>query len=110
MKEQMEKGMEEIIKKTRKGLEATVTFLSAEIPDVIHQLLLWYAVKYGTEMLFSLALLAGLVAAIRWGWKKVHTYETSRGYQGEGAYFAFGGLTFLIGTPLLLFACLFMNM
>lgn len=45
MNEQLQTALLEIITKVTKGVDASVDFLSAEIPDVVHQLLMWYAVK-----------------------------------------------------------------
>lgn len=45
MNEQMQNALIEIIKKASDGIDASVGFLSSEILDVIHQLLMWYAVQ-----------------------------------------------------------------
>ena len=49
MNEQLQKALVELIGKASNGIDASVSFLSAEIPDVIHQLLLWYAAKSAIE-------------------------------------------------------------
>lgn len=41
MNEQLQQALTAILNKTMSGVDAGVNFLSAEIPDVIHQLLLW---------------------------------------------------------------------
>ena len=45
MNEQLQTALLEIITKVTKGVDSSVDFLSAEIPDVVRQLLMWYAVK-----------------------------------------------------------------
>lgn len=45
MNEQLQQALAQIIEKSMSGLDKTVDFLSAEVPDVVHQLLLWYGVK-----------------------------------------------------------------
>ncbi|AGH31896.1 hypothetical protein VPIG_00038 [Vibrio phage PWH3a-P1] len=45
MNEQLQQALAQIIEKAMTGLDQTVDFLSAEVPDVIYQLLLWYGVK-----------------------------------------------------------------
>jgi len=112
MNEQLQKALAEIIQKTMTGLDATVTFLSAEIPDVIHQLLLWYAVKYGLECLFGLALLVGWIVAIRWGFKKARAFEASLNMlaSGEGkGYYLFGVAAFFLTLMMLVAVPAFIN-
>lgn len=41
MNDQLQQALAAILEKTMKGIDAGVTFLSGELPDVIHQLLLW---------------------------------------------------------------------
>lgn len=41
MNEQLQQALTAILNKTMSGVDAGVSFLSAEIPDVIHQLLMW---------------------------------------------------------------------
>lgn len=76
MNEQLQQAMSRMLD----GLDATVTFLSGEIPDVIHQLLLWYAVKYGIEMLFGIAILVGYITVALWGFKKARAFESEATY------------------------------
>lgn len=45
MNEQLQSALSEMINKAMNGVDSSVDFLSAEIPDVIHQLLLWYGVS-----------------------------------------------------------------
>lgn len=52
MNEQLQQALTAILNKTMSGVDAGVNFLSAEIPDVIHQLLLW-------KMVYSLLIFIG---------------------------------------------------
>lgn len=45
MNEILQTSLIEILNKTINGIDASVSFLQAEIPDVVSQLLTWYAVK-----------------------------------------------------------------
>lgn len=56
MNEQLQQALTAILNKTMQGVDAGVSFLSAEIPDVIHQLLLWQMAK--ASVLFILCSLA----------------------------------------------------
>lgn len=57
MNEQLQKSLAQVIEQATSGVQAGVSFLSAELPDVIHQLLMW-------KMVESLAMcIAGFVIA-----------------------------------------------
>lgn len=58
MSEQMQASLIKLIEKASSGIDASVSFLSAEIPDVVNQLLVWYAVKSAIWFILSLALVA----------------------------------------------------
>lgn len=60
MNEQLQKALAELIGKASNGIEASVSFLSSEIPDVISQLLSWYAVKSATLTIL------GLLMCVTW--------------------------------------------
>ncbi|MNO83636.1 hypothetical protein D3C76_749540 [compost metagenome] len=55
MNEQLQQALTAILNKTMSGVDAGVNFLSAEIPDVIHQLLLWKMVSSGIGFLLITA-------------------------------------------------------
>lgn len=62
MNEQLQQALTVIINKTMNGVDAGVNFLSAEIPEVIHQLLIW-------KMVESLAaFIAGVLLIIGTAW------------------------------------------
>lgn len=45
MEEQANKILVELLQKASNGIDAAVSFSQAQIPDVIHQLLMWHAVS-----------------------------------------------------------------
>ena len=63
MNDQLQQSLSQILDQAVSGVQAGVSLLSAELPDVIHQLLMW-------KMIESLILCAGgiifTVGAIRW--------------------------------------------
>ncbi|MGL5223581.1 MAG: hypothetical protein ACRC8I_11770 [Plesiomonas shigelloides] len=63
MNEQLQTALLEIITKVTKGVDASVDFLSAEIPDVVHQLLMWYAVKGAVLCMIGIAVVVVWVIA-----------------------------------------------
>lgn len=62
MEEQANKILVELLKKASNGIDAAVSFSQAQIPDVVHQLLIWSFVH---SALFQLAGLLLLIAAIK---------------------------------------------
>lgn len=59
MNEQLQQALAAILNKTMEGVDAGVNFLSAEVPEVIHQLLMWKMVSAATVV--GLCLLAAVV-------------------------------------------------
>lgn len=62
MEEQANKILVELLQKASNGIDAAVSFSQAQIPDVVHQLLIWSFVH---SALFQLAGLLLLIAAIK---------------------------------------------
>ena len=60
MNEQLQKALVELIGKASNGIDASVSFLSAEIPEVIHQLLVWYAAKS------AILTISGILVCVGW--------------------------------------------
>lgn len=58
MNEQLQQALAAILNKTISGVEAGASFLAAEVPDVIFQLLLWNALASGVKALLWMAALA----------------------------------------------------
>lgn len=61
MNENLQTTLAELINKSIAGTEGAANFLQAEIPDVIHQLLLWRAVYGLIEFLLGIIILCGYV-------------------------------------------------
>lgn len=62
MNEQLQQAIAELIGKAVEGADAATNFLSAEIPDFVSQLLLWYGVISFIQMMFGLiAIVCALV-------------------------------------------------
>jgi len=45
MKDKLENALTEILNKTVDGVESSISFLSDELPELINQILMWYAVE-----------------------------------------------------------------
>lgn len=66
MNEQMQSALVEIIQKASSGIDASVSFLSSEIPDVISQLLLWNITASSVGMVLSAIFIAMSVSMVIW--------------------------------------------
>ena len=55
MKENLQNALVEILNRAISGIDSSVAFMQAELPDVISQLLTWYAVKSATYSLFGIS-------------------------------------------------------
>lgn len=77
MEKQLEIALSELIQKTLQGVDTAKDFLTAEIPDVVKQLLMWHGTFQFIEFLISIVLfIIGVVMArnllinkdeIKWG-------------------------------------------
>lgn len=56
MNEQLQNALAELLGKTIDGIDSGVAFMQSELPDVIQQLLTWYAVKSAAYMIFAIAI------------------------------------------------------
>lgn len=86
MNEQLQQALTAILNKTMSGVDAGVSFLSSEIPDVIHQLLIWKLAE--AALLFSVFSVVAIlgVAALRksFGPIKAHSRGSSLYYGNSG--------------------------
>ena len=57
MDEQLQKALAEIIGKVNGGIDGAASFMSAQIPDVVNQLLTWYAAKSAIMCLLAVILM-----------------------------------------------------
>lgn len=70
MEEQANKILVELLQKASNGIDSAVSFSQAQIPDVIHQLLMWNAVSSaGIQALCVLAIIA-IIYLMIYAWKK----------------------------------------
>ena len=106
MNEQLQQALASILGKTMQGVEAGVSFLSTEIPDVIHQLLVWKMYYAGLE---SIALIFGLIAF----YKFCKFYEKTEGdfFKEYGTATPPAIIIFIVGGIYSLLSCaqLFLN-
>lgn len=65
MNEHFQNSLIEILNKTVNSIDASVSFLEAEIPDVVSQLLTWYAVKGVLLATIGVLLLLAYAVAVR---------------------------------------------
>lgn len=52
MNDQLQNALVEIINKASIGIDTSISFLSAEIPDVVNQVLVWHGLKSAIMFLF----------------------------------------------------------
>lgn len=70
MNEQAQKVLTDLLQRAVTGVDKAVEFSQAQIPDVIHQLLVWNAVSSILIQVFLLILCICIVLVIRWTWKE----------------------------------------
>lgn len=88
-----------LIEKAISGIDASVSFLQAEIPDVVHQLLLWQLVSNAATCFIGVALLVGSVFWLNYQWKYWSTpieYHGRRVERWEGSSGAFIANIFIL--------------
>lgn len=59
MNEQANKILVDLLQKASNGIDAAVSFSQAQVPDVIHQLLVWSSVQSAIFQVFGLLFLIG---------------------------------------------------
>lgn len=75
MNEQLQQALASILGKTMQGVEAGVSFLSTEIPDVIHQLLVWKMAQSSVYLsLYIIAAFVGILLICK-SYKTVFEYQ-----------------------------------
>lgn len=68
MNEQANKILADLLQKASNGIDAAVSFSQAQIPDVVHQLLVW---NFAVSIIFSLLGAALFVAAQYGSWRGI---------------------------------------
>lgn len=112
MNEQANKILVELLQKAANGIDAAVTFSQAQIPDVVHQLLLWEMTYSLIMTILPISTIPAVVWFVKWQCKKVEIgkfgnegYSWDRGnpkYSPTMIWDSKGELSFLI-VPLAFF-------
>ena len=97
MNKDLQESLATVIQKATAGVEAGVDFLSAQLPDVIHQLLMWKAVESFLLMLLSFALFGVVIALWRYAYKFEQRNAENISKSGNGYFFA-GMLSLFVGA------------
>lgn len=98
MNENLQTAVVALIEKSLAAVDTTTTFLVAEIPDVVQQLLMWHMVKSAVYMLVGIALLVA-ISAYWVAWYRAAKRD-SEGFESSGAFI--GGIVGTVGSALLL--------
>jgi hypothetical protein len=107
MNEQLQLALASIIGTANEGVAAGVNFLSAEIPEVVYQLLLWHGVKAFVG--FVLALL--LIPAYLWAERKAYLSAYGvEGWDGEDVAFCWGLMGMLVRIPVIMVIFSYLNL
>lgn len=107
MNEQLQQSLAAILDKTVSGVEAGAAFLQAEIPDVVHQLLVWKMAQAGIEVIF----LAFCIYSYIWFFGFYKRQEEGsiwkNGYNGPDvpamAVFTIGGFSSIFGATVIFY-------
>lgn len=67
--EELNTALATLIEQATTGIDASVSFLQAELPDVIYQLLLWHGVKSAVICFFGVLILITYAVGCRIYWK-----------------------------------------
>lgn len=76
----LEKSVSMLIEKAMSGVDTATSFLAAEIPDVVQQLLLWNMVKSGAACAF------GLLLIVLWIIAEVKTFKICKEHDEKHRY------------------------
>ena len=94
MNEQLQQAVSQLIQLSLLLFQEGKTFLSAEIPDVIHQILLWKAISSFLDFFFFGIILLGILCWVNWKqflwWQKPHKLNSSySNFEEYGPLFIF---------------------
>lgn len=71
MNEQAQKILADLLQKASNGIDSAVSFSQAQIPDIIHQLLMWNAVSSAAIQAFCILVIIACVYLMFLSWNKV---------------------------------------
>lgn len=114
MNEQLQQALTTILNKTIDGIDTGVAFMQSELPDVIEQLLMWYAVKGLVLVFIGFILTIPLLVFLKILSKKdiqsgdrdsfwVSYYNYSSNQLGMGASFTLAALCLPTGIGVTMF-------
>ncbi|QHQ14541.1 hypothetical protein GMW39_00770 [Pectobacterium parmentieri] len=69
MNEQAQKVLADLLQKASNGIDSAVSFSQAQIPDVIHQLMIWNAVSSALAQIFCVFIIIGCFFMTIKAWK-----------------------------------------
>lgn len=101
MNDQLQQALAAILSKSMDAIQTGVTFLQAELPDVIHQLLMWHAARSG--ILASISLILAIIFS-KWACKAWKHADTFKSYEDGNTGYSI--LSVVLGVLSLFFACL----
>lgn len=84
MDEQLQQALADIIQRATTGIDSAAAFLSAELPDVVYQLLMWYSVKSALLCVLGILFILPVTLLLASKWEKGE--PTQRGYDGRQMY------------------------
>lgn len=102
MEEQAQQALAQLLERAVSGIDATVAFSQAQIPDVVQQLLLWHTVS---SALWSLLAVALLLPPVFGYWWLIRVYRRGDLSADDTTFIAgFGGLitVFILATSLMI--------
>lgn len=86
MNEQAQKVLADLLQRAVSGVDAAVNFSQSQIPDVIHQLLVWKFTQSVIGQIFSIIVIVCLVIMVNKGLKNKGVKEEKK----EGRYETYG--------------------
>ena len=90
MDEKLQVALAELINKANQGVDGAVSFMSAELPDVIHQLLVWNIASSCALAVIDLIIVACSIMVMK-NWKIMSRSELQAAYDAGEAWTRYGG-------------------
>lgn len=104
MNEQANKILVELLQKAANGIDAAVTFSQAQIPDVVHQLLVWNSVSSILMQIFILSFISVYVFAVYKFYKITESKNLDDGPLIAGIFSLAVGALFATGLAIAFFS------
>ena len=92
MNEQLQQALAAILNKTMAGVEAGSSFLQAELPEVIQQLLMWKLVEAGMLTVASVTAIACSALFVR-AYSKADAGSVLKGYDDFPSFLGLAGIS-----------------